>query len=260
MSRHEFSRSTKHSDERADIVRKPTTFLPALALGFAGAISAAAPSLADPITYELQFIGTGCLGGAAIIANCVANPPNPANPTFTQANVTLTMVNDTGNIIPPDLTSPFYEINGTATVSVSGVNGGAPATFMDTMQFYTDSSSLVGFFDAFVNVANGGLDIVDESSNAFSGYDLTAIGPTTDMAQPGGGVPPNFPGFELTSGDFFLLTGLGDGTSANATFTATVAAVPAPPIGRGLSVALAVGGVLFGASLCRRRQRLIPLN
>jgi hypothetical protein len=245
----------KNSNEGEDIVRKPTTCLPALALGIAGAISAAAPSFADPVTYTMQFLGTGCLGDAAITANCAANP------TFTQANVTLTMANDTGNIIPPDLISPFYEINGTATVSVSGVNGGAPATFMDTMQFYTDSSGLVGFFDAFVNVVNGGLDIVDESSNAFSGYDLTAIGPTTDMAQPGGGAPPNFPGFELTSGDFFLLTGLGDGTSANATFTATVVAVPAPPIGRGLSVALAVGGVLFGASsLCQRRRPPIRLN
>jgi len=75
------------------------------------------------------------------------------------------------------------------------------------------------------------------------------------VAQLGVGQPANFQGFELTSGDFFLLTGLGDGTTSDATFTATVAAVPAPPIGRGLSVALAVGATLFGANLLRRRSR-----
>ena len=119
-------------------MRKPTMFLPALALGVAGAISAAAPSLAEPITYTMQFIADGCIGSSAITLNCSASP------TFTQADVTLTMVNDIGNIVF-DSTLMLYEINGTATVSV---NGGAAATFMDQMQFYTDSSTIVGIFDA----------------------------------------------------------------------------------------------------------------
>src|SRR4051794_21230970 len=120
-------------------MRKPTTFVPALAMGVAGAISAAAPSLADPVTYTMEFIATGCIGSSSITQNCVASP------SFTRADVTVTMVNDTGNIVLDSmLTPPLYEINGTATVSV---NGGAAATFMDTMQFYTDSSSIVGIFD-----------------------------------------------------------------------------------------------------------------
>jgi hypothetical protein len=131
---------------------------------------------------------------------------------------------------------------------------------MDQMLLYTDSSTIVGFYDAFVNVVNGGLDIVDEfntaaSGFAFNGYELGAIGPTIDTAQLGLGQPIPSPGFELTSGDFFLLTGLGTATTSNAAFRATVAAVPEPAIGLGLSVALAVGGTLFGANLLRRRFR-----
>jgi hypothetical protein len=228
-------------------MRKSTMFLPALALGVAGAISAAAPAFAVPITYTMQFLGTGCIGSSAITLNCSASP------TFTQEDVTLRMVNDIGNIMF-DPTLMLWEINGTATVSV---NGGAAATFMDQMQFYTDSSTIVGIFDGSVNPPFG-LDVVDEfntaiSGFAFTGYQLGPIGPTTDAAALGAGQPINFPGYELTSGDFFILNGLGP--TSDATFTATVAAIPEPPIGRGLSIALAVGGTLFGANLLRRRFR-----
>jgi len=225
-------------------------FLPALALGVAGAISAAAPSLAVPITYTMEFIATGCFGPSSVTLNCVASP------TFKQADVTLTNVNDTNNIMF-DPTFNQWEISGTVTVSISSVIS-TPATFRDQMLLYTDSSTIVGIFDASVNVANGGLDIVDEfntraSNFAFNNYALGAIGPTTDAAQPGAGQPIDFAGYELTSGDFFILNGLGP--TSDATFTATVAAVPEPPIGRGLSIALAVGGTLFGANLLRRRFR-----
>jgi hypothetical protein len=138
------------------------------------------------------------------------------------------------------------------------VNGGAAATFMDQMQFYTDSSTIIGIFDGSVNLPFG-LDVVDEfnpaiSGSAFTGYQLGPIGPTTDAAALGAGQPINFSGYELTSGDFFILNGLGP--TSDATFTATVATVPEPPIGRGLSIALAIGSMLFGsANLLRRRFR-----
>jgi hypothetical protein len=124
------------------------------------------------------------------------------------------------------------------------------------MQFYTDSASVLGLFDASVNPPSG-LDIVDLFSSELGGYQLGGLTtPITDTAQLGVGQPTPFPGFELTSGDFFLLTGLGNGITSNATFTAAVAGVPEPPIGRGLSIALAVGGMLFGgAKLWRRRFR-----
>jgi len=213
-------------------MRTSTMFLPALALGVAGAICVAAPSLAEQITYTMEFIGTGSLGSSS----------------FSQADVTLTMVNDLGNIMY-DSAFMLYEINGTATVSVSGVTGSTPATFTDPMQFYTDSSTLVGLFDA-----NVGFDVVDLFSAAFSGYQLGGLtAPITDTAQLG---LPGFSGFPTDAGDL-ITTGLGNDTTSDATFTATVAAVPVPepPIGRGLSIALAVGGTLFGANLLRRRFR-----
>jgi hypothetical protein len=233
-------------------MRKPRNLLPALALGVAGAISVAAPALAVPITYTMQFIGTGCVGNAAFTAACATNP----NPTFTSANVTLTMNNDTNNIVF-DSVAGLYEINGPATVSVSGVNGGAPATFIDTMQVYTDSSSVVGFFDGSVNTPFG-LDIVDEFSNGFSGYQLGTIAPITDTVLIGAGQPTPFSGFELTSGNFFILTGLG--ATATLTATATIPAIPEPPIGRALSIALAAGGILFGANHLLRRRFRNPLT
>jgi len=233
-------------------MRKRTNFLPVLALGVAGAISAAAPASAVPITYTMQFIADGCIGSSSITQNCSASP------TFMQKDVTLTMVNETNNIMF-DSGLGLYEINGTATVSISGVTS-TPATFTETMQFYTDSSTIVGLFDGSVNPPFG-LDVVDVfntalSGFAFNGYQLGPIGPTTDAAALGAGQPTSFPGYELTSGDFFVLNGLGP--TSDATFTATVAAVAVaePPIGRGLSIALAIGGTLFGgANLLRWRFR-----
>jgi hypothetical protein len=231
---------------------KLKSFLPVVALGAAGAIATTAPALAVPITYTMQFLGTGCVGSAAFTANCATNP----NPTFTSVNVTLTMNNDTNNIMfDPGL--GLYEINGTATVSVSGVNGGASATFADTMQVFTDSISDVGFFDGSVN-APFGLDIVDEFSNGFSGYQLGTSAPTTDTVVLGGPPPTPFSGFQLTSGDYFILTGLG--ATATFTGTATIPAIPEPPIGRGLSIAVAVGGILFGANRMLRGRLRKPLT
>jgi hypothetical protein len=215
-------------------------FLPALLLSIVAPISAVSPSFAEPITYTMQFIGTGSLGGSS----------------FSQATVTLTMNNNTANI---DTSSGIPEVNGTATVSVSGINGGTPATFTDTIQVYTSTSSslgpIVGFYDASVNPPFG-LDIVDEASTAFLTYDLTAIAPTMGAASIGGGAPPDFPGFGLTSGEFFLLTGLGTGDgNPTATFAAIPVPVPEPAAGRAFPGVLAVLGILLLAKLPRRQSR-----
>jgi hypothetical protein len=45
------------------------------------------------------------------------------------------------------------------------------------------------------------------------------------------------------------------GTGANQNFTLEIGAVPAPLIGRGLPVLLAVAGLLFGAKLLERGKR-----
>jgi hypothetical protein len=102
-------------------------------------------------------------------------------------------------------------------------------------------SGTVGFHDAAVN-----LDILDDTSSSFATYALnTAIGPITGAST----ISSHRSGYP-TSGGAFILTSAG-----NATFTASVA-VPAPPIGRGLSVLLAVCGVLAGARLLVRERRV----
>jgi hypothetical protein len=201
-------------------MRRPTTFLPALALGVVGAISIAAPSLAVPITYTEQATATGSLGGV----------------DFNDASVLLTMNNDTTNVIGgPTL----FEILGTATVSV---NGGAPVTFTDSIEVFSAqavSPASVGFADL-----TRSLDILDDTSASFATYALTtSIGPISNTAF----ISANeaFP----TTGGAFILTSVAGPTSS---FTATTVAVPAPG---GLPVALAFVGVWFGAKLLERRRK-----
>jgi len=52
-------------------MRKPTIFLPVLVLGIAGAISAATPSLAYPITYTETATATGCLGNVTKVGSVI---------------------------------------------------------------------------------------------------------------------------------------------------------------------------------------------
>jgi hypothetical protein len=203
-------------------MRKPTTFLPALALGVAGAITMAAASMAAPITYTETATASGSLNGVA----------------FTDASVLLRMVNDTTLVVGgPDL----FENFGILTVSL---NGGIPVTFTDQMEVFsaqTVAPPTVGFSDL-----TSMLDVLDDGSVFFLGYDLrTAIGPITgNPALSSLGQP-----FPTTGGDF-ILTSIANDAS---TFTATTVAVPAPPIG-GLAVLITFGGAIFGARLLERRR------
>lgn len=62
--------------------------------------------------------------------------------------------------------------------------------------------------------------------------------------------------FTVNFGDNKTLTNLAAGsTSDTATFSSGEVVVPAPPIGHGLPVALAVGGLLFGAGLLQRNKK-----
>jgi hypothetical protein len=203
-------------------MRKPTTLLPTLALGVAGAVSVAAPSLAAPITYTEQATATGSLGGIA----------------FTDATVLLTMTNDTTNVTGGPT---FFEIFGTVTLSV---NGGAPVTLTDPMGVFSDvtlSPTTVGFEDL-----TRGLDILDTASALFGTYTLTtSIGPISDTAF----LSAN-EAFPTTGGDLILTSVAGP----TATFTATTTvAVPAPLIGPAVYV-LALGGMLLGAKLLERTK------
>ena len=77
-------------------MRKRSTFLPALALGVAGAISVATPSLADPITYTEQATASGSLNGVCV--------------DHTTRRV-LTLSNDTTNVIGRRTDDPLRQFS-----------------------------------------------------------------------------------------------------------------------------------------------------
>lgn len=200
-------------------------FLPALVLGIVVAISATSPSLADPITYTLQFIGTGTLGSSL----------------FNNAEVTLQFVGDTDNIIN---VSGFY-VNemGTASVSVMGVNGGALVMFTDPIAVFSNPSAdlgpvTVGFTDL------NSVDIVDDQTPSFTGY---ALGPTAPIV---GGILTLGGSIYPTEGGDFNLTGVtydDPNFPGSPTFATVPVPIPEPPIGRAFPNVLAIGIILIVA-------------
>jgi hypothetical protein len=230
----------KHSDEGAGIVRKPASFLTALGLGIAAAITSAISALADPITYTM--VGTGASGSLQ-------------GTMFSDAAVTLTtMMYDTGNVVNlPPLVNPGQPEQVTVTV-VQG--GGAPtltATFSDPIWVYINfvdptifpppNGYVVGFFDPAVE-SGAGSDILDNYSSLFAAYDLTTpIGPiSSDMVGPSPGID-----FPTTDGGNFVLTNV----PATATFTATTSTPTPAPEPSSLAL-LAVP--LAGLAVIRRRK------
>jgi hypothetical protein len=216
-------------------MRKPPTFLPALALGVAGAISVAAPSLAVPITYTEQATGSGCLGGTTT-AECTANHG------FTNATVTLTMSNNTTNVSG---SSPsFFNVQQPSNPLTLMV-GLTTATFTDITQASVNQTTTfvspnAGFGDN--TTVNG---ILFTKNSLFSSYDLkTSIAPITGAA-----IFTLGQSFATTDGLFVL-----NAVTGQATFTATLSPVPLPALPAAASLALLVAA-FAGIGLIEYRKK-----
>jgi hypothetical protein len=217
----------KNSDEERESMRKQATFLPALALGAAGAILSATPSFAVPITYTEQVTGaSGSLGGTS----------------FANATVTLTMNNDTTNVSG---SSPsFFNVQQSLKPLTLNVTGFPTETFTDTTQAAVNQTTSLaspnaGFGD---NTAVHGILFTKNAS--FNTYDLkTSIGPLMGTA-----IFTFGESFPTTDGSFVLNT-----VTGQASFTATVSPVPLPTLPAPASLALLVVG-LAGLGLIEYRR------
>jgi hypothetical protein len=216
---------------------KPGRILLALAIGLAGAITAT-PSLAFPITYAGQAMGSGCLGNVTKPGGSLSCGPGT---TFTDALVTITLTADTTNVISPSL--GLYENiipGGTAIVMVAGLGS---ATLTDSVAVFSNqnpSPAVAGFADLGFSPP---LDIMDTGNTTFAAYDLKSIiGPISGspaFVSPSQIFPTSDGGFAWTS------------IPASSTFAAVVVSVPAPRIDRGFPAFVAV--VVFGVELRKRK-------
>jgi hypothetical protein len=213
---------------REQAMRSQTSFVGALVLGVGGAISAAAPSLAFPITYTESVTASGSLNGTS----------------FSGALVTLTMSNvNTSTVNNPS--SGFFTNAGSVSVTVAGVGSGIFTDSIVVFSNFSVATPIVGFEDtSFPNPrpppSTLSLDILTNASSSFAGYDLKSfIGPISGTA----GIASDEP-FSTTGGPFIL-----SNFTDNAIFTAVPAPEPSP-----LSSLALLGVAIAGLGAIRRRK------
>jgi hypothetical protein len=187
-----------------------------LVLGVASTFLVVSPLVAAPITYIQEATASGSLGGVA----------------FNNADVLLSMTNDTDNVIR---NGGIFSNLGIATVTVAS---GVPIAFAHSIEVFSNTTSPIGI----AGFRDGGTIILDNAGIA-PGYDLrTSIGPISGTFALGHSGP-----FATTIGDFILTTV----NDFRATFTATVGIATVVPEPGSTLTLLGIG--LAGLVIIRRR-------
>jgi len=234
-------------------------------------------------THQASLIVNGQASNAGTV-----NVATNANVTVTGAGIACTQTAGSTNLSGGTLAAPNVNITGgkmqgmgtvtgAANISATGTieaidlaNNALPATLINNGNY----SQSGGTFDALLHGTGVQIDEVNVTSGHsvnLTGGDLEAFGVTFALGQVFEDIMTFQPG-ELT-GTFATLQGGGNGTSVDLgngltldaiydnaggdislEVTKTVS-VPAPLIGGGVPVFLAVGGILFGAKLLERGKK-----
>jgi hypothetical protein len=187
---------------------------------------------ASPITFTDITTASGTIGSTS----------------FTNDPITISAASDTSGIVP--ISGGFSLDDSSASVTIGSLG---TFNFTTGTRFFVNNT-VVGFSRS----STLGADLIDGPSNpAFSSWAmLTSIGPFTGIGiiQQWDNVQcptcPPLPAVVTNGGTLVL-----DNASPNVTFSAQIGTVPAPLIGRGLPVLLAVGGILFGVKVLERSKK-----
>ena len=210
------------------------------------------------MTFRKQIGGAAALGVAMLVGFGLSAPPALA--AFIE-----TLVQQGSNVVA----------TGSGTIDLAGLSflGGAATTTETNPKFAEIFTGPAGGhpvddytgFTGPASFGSGGLTFASSGSGDIVGI----AGVDNDLVVPQGYVSGSalsdsstydnktFSSLGVTPGSYVWTWGSG-ATADSFTLTIGAVAVPAPVIGQGLPVVLAVGGVLFGAKFSRKRRALGP--
>jgi hypothetical protein len=200
--------------------------------------------------FDVDFCSTSCLNGA--LGGTVTLTQNSADQV--EVDVSLSDVDFHKN-----MTSFVFTLD--STVAGTATIGGNPATFTptDDTSIHQDGAGNFNFGleCATCGPQNGGIDV---SSLIFDVNDSSGVSVSDFILSSGGSTNVYFAASVFNTTNTSCTGAIGvDGNASATSSTGTggtcSTAVPAPPIGQGLPVVLAVGGLLLGFKLWERGQK-----